>query len=122
MHARAQESHSVRDDERCRPEHLLSVRWAIVRLTAHGSRLTAHDKGHAEEREEWHDGQQPFRPQQRLVAPAATGFWAYCSFDLARMGEWEVRTFSQLGWVVLLVFTNVLGALMLFAVGRPQRR
>jgi hypothetical protein len=87
-----------------------------------GSRLTAHDKGHAEEREEWHDGQQPFRPQQRLVAPAATGFWAYCSFDLARMGEWEVRTFSQLGWVVLLVFTNVLGALMLFAVGRPQRR
>ena len=55
------------------------------------------------------------------LAALAAGFWGYCLFDLGRTGQREVRTFSKPVWVVLRVFTNVLGALMWFTVGRPQR-
>ena len=60
----------------------------------------------------------PFALSGALIALAAAGFWGYCLFDLTRTDEWEVRTFSKPAWVVLLVFTNLLGALMWFALGR----
>jgi|BarGraIncu01122A_1022018.scaffolds.fasta_scaffold538461_1 hypothetical protein len=63
----------------------------------------------------------PFAVGNVLIAMAAVGFWGYCLFDLAKSDEWEVRTFSKPVWVALLVFTNILGALMWFAVGRPRR-
>jgi hypothetical protein len=64
----------------------------------------------------------PFANSSALLALAATGFWAYCLFDLARTNQWEVRTFSKPVWVVLLVFTNIFGALLWLVVGRPERR
>ena len=45
----------------------------------------------------------------------------HLGFDLARTAEWEVRTLSKPVWVALLVFTNILGALMWLVAGRPQR-
>jgi hypothetical protein len=56
----------------------------------------------------------PFALSSALIALAAVCFWGYCLFDLARTDEREVRTFSKPVWVVLLVFTNILGALMWF--------
>ena len=52
------------------------------------------------------------------LRPASGG---YCLFDLARPDEWEARTFSKPLYVVLLAFTNILGALMWFVAGRPRR-
>jgi hypothetical protein len=88
----------------CRPDHLLTIRRAIVRPTAKRRQRT-------EEREEWQGLQQPLRPQQRLITLAAACFWGYCPFDLART-DGGARAFSKPVWVVLLVFTNVLGALL----------
>jgi hypothetical protein len=56
-----------------------------------------------------------------LVVLAAIGFWAYCLFDFTRTDELEMRLFSKPVWLVLLVFTSLLGSLMWFFAGRPQR-
>jgi len=56
-----------------------------------------------------------------LVVLAAVGFWAYCLFDFTKTDEWEMRTFSKPVWLVLLVFTSLLGSLLWFFAGRPQR-
>ena len=56
-----------------------------------------------------------------VVPLAAVGFWAYCLFDFTRADESRMRLFSKPVWVLLLVFTNLLGALMWFFAGRPQR-
>lgn len=56
-----------------------------------------------------------------LIALAGAGFWGYCLFDLARTSECEVRTFFRPVSVLLLVFTNILGALLWFVASRPQR-
>jgi hypothetical protein len=87
----------------------------------HGSRLAARSASHTEERGEGMTVSSHFALGSALAALAAAGSWGYCLFDLATTGQREVRTFSKPVWVVLLVFTNVLGALMWFTVGRPQR-
>ena len=56
-----------------------------------------------------------------LVVLAAIGFWFYCLFDFTRTDELEMRLFSKPVWLVLLVFTSLLGSLMWFFAGRPQR-
>lgn len=117
VRARAQESHSVRDDEDVDPNTCSrSGGQSCV------SRITAHGTGQTEEREEWHDGQQLFRPQQR---PGGLGRHRLLGVLPVRSGQdrrMEVRTFSKPVWVLLLVFANVVGSLTWFAVGRPQRR
>ena len=52
---------------------------------------------------------------------AIIGFWAYCLLDLTMTDELEVRLFTKPVWVVLLVFTSILGSLLWFFAGRPQR-
>lgn len=64
----------------------------------------------------------PFALGSALIALAALGFWGYCLVDFSRTDEREMRMFSKPVWILLLVLTNLLGALMWFAVGRPQRR
>ncbi len=56
-----------------------------------------------------------------LAVLAAIGFWGYCLIDFARTDQLEMRTFSKPVWVVLLVFTNLLGSLLWVFAGRPQR-
>ena len=55
------------------------------------------------------------------VALAALGGWGCCLFDFTRTDESEMRTFSKPVWVTLLVFTNVVGAVLWLFYGRPQR-
>ena len=56
-----------------------------------------------------------------LVVLAAIGFWGYCLIDFTRTDELEMRLFSKPVWVILLVFTSLLGSLLWFFAGRPQR-
>ena len=55
-----------------------------------------------------------------LVILAAIGFWAYALVDLTMTDELEMRLFSKPVWVVLLVFTSLLGSLLWLFAGRPQ--
>ena len=64
----------------------------------------------------------PFALSSALIALAALGFWGYCLVDFSRTDEREMSMFSKPVWILLLVLTNLLGALMWFAVGRPQRQ
>ena len=57
-----------------------------------------------------------------VMVLAAIGFWGYCLFDLTMTDELEMSLFSKPVWVVLLVFTSLLGSLLWFFAGRPQRR
>jgi hypothetical protein len=57
-----------------------------------------------------------------LVVLAAIGFWGYCLVDFTRTDELEMRLFSKPVWVVLLVFTSILGSLLWLFVGRPPQR
>ncbi len=56
-----------------------------------------------------------------LVVLAAIGFWGFCLFDFTRTDELEMRTFTKPVWVVLLVFTSLLGSVLWIFAGRPQR-
>lgn len=56
-----------------------------------------------------------------LLILAAIGFWAIALFDFTRTDESEMRMFSKPMWLVLLVFTSLLGLLMWFFEGQPQR-
>lgn len=56
-----------------------------------------------------------------LVVLAAIGFWGYCLVDFTRTDELEMRLFSKPVWVILLVFTSLLGSLLWVFAGRPQR-
>ena len=60
-------------------------------------------------------------PPALIVVLLLAAFWAYCLFDLARTSEWEVRTYPKQVWLLLLVFTNFIGALFWLAKGRPER-
>jgi len=64
----------------------------------------------------------PFALGSALIALAALGFWGYCLVDFSRTDEREMRMFSKPVWILLLVLTNLLGALLWFVGGRPQRR
>ena len=54
------------------------------------------------------------------LALAALAAWGYCLVDLARTDESQVRTFSKLVWVLLLVFTSLFGAMLWLFAGRPR--
>jgi hypothetical protein len=56
-----------------------------------------------------------------LAVVAAIGFWGYCLFDFTRTDELEMGLFSKPVWLVLLVFTSLLGSLLWIFAGRPQR-
>jgi len=47
-------------------------------------------------------------------------FWAYCLYDFTRADKTRVRTFSTQTWILLLVFTSLLGSLLWWFNGRPQ--
>jgi hypothetical protein len=60
-----------------------------------------------------------------IAAPvllALVAVYAYCLADFARTPEWEIRTFDRQTWILLLIFTNVVGGLMWLRLGRPPRR
>lgn len=61
-------------------------------------------------------------PIAALGLLALVAVYAYCLADFARTPEWEMRTFDRQTWILLLIFTNVVGGLMWLRLGRPPRR
>jgi Phospholipase_D-nuclease N-terminal len=57
-----------------------------------------------------------------MVLAAGLIFWGYCLYDFTQVDERAMRTFSKPVWLVVLIFGSVLGGLLWFSVGRPQRR
>ena len=47
-------------------------------------------------------------------------FYVYCLVDFSRTPEREMRTFTRPAWVVLLIFGNLVGALLWLSMGRPE--
>lgn len=60
-------------------------------------------------------------PVAALVPLALLAVYAYCLADFARTPEWDMRTFDRQTWILLLIFTNVVGGLMWLRMGRPTR-
>ena len=60
-------------------------------------------------------------PIAALVPLVLVAVYAYCLADFARTPEWEMRTFDRQTWILLLVFTNIVGGLMWLRRGRPPR-
>lgn len=48
-------------------------------------------------------------------------YWAYCLYDFSRTDEADMRTYSRGVWLLLLVFTNVVGGTLWLVYGRPPR-
>ncbi len=55
-----------------------------------------------------------------VVPLALAAFWAYCLVDFTRTDERDMRTFDRRTWVVLLVVTTFLGAVLWYVKGRPR--
>ena len=60
-------------------------------------------------------------PIAALAPLALLALYAYCLADFARTPESGMRTFDRQTWVLLLVFTNVVGSIMWLRLGRPNR-
>lgn len=59
---------------------------------------------------------------QLLVPLLLLALYAYCLADFARTDPAQIRTFSRGVWILLLVFTNVVGGVLWLMSGRPERR
>lgn len=57
-----------------------------------------------------------------VVILVAAGFWIYCLVDFSRTDGSDMQVFTRPVWIVLLAFGSVLGALLWFFLGRPERR
>ncbi len=57
-----------------------------------------------------------------LVSMIAMVFWIVALVDALRRpaSEWEAAQQNQLVWVVVIVITNIIGAIIYWAVARPQ--
>lgn len=51
---------------------------------------------------------------------ASTGFWIYALIDCATK-EPDDGTSNKIVWLLLIVFTHFIGALLYFLIRRPQR-
>ena len=57
---------------------------------------------------------------QTFVALTALALYGYCLYDFAHTDEAEMRTYNKQVWVLLLVFTNVVGGMLWMVAGRPE--
>jgi hypothetical protein len=48
--------------------------------------------------------------------------WLYALIDVIRTPDHQYQTGTQLIWVLVVLFANILGALIYLAIGRPQQR
>jgi hypothetical protein len=55
-----------------------------------------------------------------LVALIALGVWLYCLFEVLTTDEAEVRGLSKFGWILAVLLTFWIGALLWLVFGRPR--
>jgi hypothetical protein len=57
---------------------------------------------------------------QLLVPGALLALWGLCLWDFARTPAQDLRGFDWQTWLLLLVFTGVVGGVLWLIQGRPQ--
>lgn len=55
-----------------------------------------------------------------LVGVVLFALWVYCIFDVIRSEETLVRNLPKIVWLLLVIFTWVVGAVAWLVLGRPQ--
>ena len=55
-----------------------------------------------------------------VVIAAGTAFWVWALVDALRRSATGYRTGSTLVWVLVIVFTQFIGAVLYVALGRPR--
>lgn len=56
-----------------------------------------------------------------LIWLAATAFWIWAIVDVVKVPDDSMfRAGSKLIWILVVVFTHVIGAIIYFLVGRPE--
>lgn len=55
------------------------------------------------------------------ISLAGTVLWIWALVDVIRIPDTEYRAGSQLAWILVVVFTGSIGAIIYLAIGRPQR-
>lgn len=55
-----------------------------------------------------------------VIGLAGLVLWLYCLFDVITTPHHEVRTLPKLGWVAIVVFFFVFGAVAWLLAGRPR--
>ena len=48
--------------------------------------------------------------------------WLYALIDVIRTPDHQFQTGTQLIWVLVVLFANIVGALIYLAIGRPRQR
>ena len=57
---------------------------------------------------------------QALVPLMVLAVYGFCLYDFAHTDEAEIRIYNKQVWVLLLVFTNIFGAMLWMVAGRPE--
>lgn len=57
-----------------------------------------------------------------IIALIGLGFWIVALVDALKrpVSEWEMANQSQIVWIVVILFANLIGALVYWVVARPQ--
>lgn len=57
-----------------------------------------------------------------LVALIALGLWLYSLVEVLTTDEADVRLLTKFGWVMIVLLTLIVGAVLWLLFGRPSRR
>ncbi len=57
-----------------------------------------------------------------VVVLGGFAVWLYALIDVIRTPDDRFRTGTQLIWVLVVLFANIVGALIYLAIGRPRQR
>ena len=56
-----------------------------------------------------------------IVIIGGFAVWLYALIDVIRTPDHQFETGTQLVWVLVVLFANIIGALVYLAIGRPRR-
>jgi hypothetical protein len=56
-----------------------------------------------------------------IIGVVGLAVWLYALVDVIRTPDGQYRAGNQLIWILVILFANVIGAIIYLAVGRPSR-
>lgn len=57
-----------------------------------------------------------------IVVLGGFAVWLYALIDVIRTPDHQYQAGTQLVWVLVVLFANIIGALIYLAIGRPRQR
>lgn len=57
-----------------------------------------------------------------IVGVGGLVVWIYALIDVIRTPDERYETGTQLVWILVVLFANVIGAIIYLAIGRPRQR